>query len=34
VMQLLDRLDNRLDRSAQTFLFEPSLVPGASVATL
>jgi DNA-binding LacI/PurR family transcriptional regulator len=34
VMQLLDRLDNRLDRSAQTFLFEPSLVPGASVATI
>jgi LacI family transcriptional regulator len=34
VAQLLTRLENRLDTSAQTFLFEPTLVPGASVARI
>ena len=34
VAQLLTRLDNRMDNSVQTFLFEPTLVAGSSVAEL
>ena len=34
VAQLLTRLDNRMDNSAQTCLLEPTLVQGSSVAEL